>query len=166
MTTIYAQSSQSAILRSLAAQQPHPMFSRTASQVRADERKAQTMTQPQTRRPSYAEADAAVNALPVGRFALPRTVADGSGNMVNFFKVFETRNGKRIVMLIARGGMDYDEQRLSVVHQIAAARHIAEDVTSARQLYGQRTGTCGDCGRALSNEESLAYGIGPVCRNK
>jgi len=117
-------------------------------------------------RPTFAEADAAVNALPEGRYALPRTTPDGSGNMINFFKIFKTQRGNRIVMLIARGGNDYDEQRLSVEHQIAAAGHIAEDVTAARQLYGQRTGTCGDCGRALSNEESLAYGIGPICRNK
>jgi len=137
-------------------------------------RKGATVTQPQQTyrtRPTFAQADAAVDALPVGRFALPRTTPDGSGNMINFFKVFEARNRqgkitKRIVMLIARGGQDYDEQRLSVEHQIAAAGHIAEDVTAARQLYGQRTGTCGDCGRALSNEESLAYGIGPICRNK
>jgi hypothetical protein len=25
---------------------------------------------------------------------------------------------------------------------------------------------CGDCGRRLTNKESIAYGIGPICRNK
>lgn len=118
------------------------------------------------RRFSYAEADAAVAKLPVGRFALPRTTPDGSGNMVTFFKVFETRRGNRIVMLVAAGGGDYSEVRLSTAHQVAAATHIAGDVKAARQMYGRETATCGDCGRALSNDESRAYGIGPKCRNK
>lgn len=30
--------------------------------------------------------------------------------------------------------------------------------------YGQKIGSCGHCGRTLTNEESRAYGIGPVCR--
>lgn len=31
-------------------------------------------------------------------------------------------------------------------------------------LYGQKIGKCGHCGRTLTNDESRAYGIGPVCR--
>jgi hypothetical protein len=30
--------------------------------------------------------------------------------------------------------------------------------------YGQEIGVCGHCGRTLTNDESRAYGIGPVCR--
>jgi len=30
--------------------------------------------------------------------------------------------------------------------------------------YGREIGRCGHCGRTLTNEESRAYGIGPVCR--
>lgn len=32
--------------------------------------------------------------------------------------------------------------------------------------YGHKLGHCGVCGRELTNEESRAYGIGPVCREK
>jgi Family of unknown function (DUF6011) len=119
----------------------------------------------------FALADAAVAKLAPGRYALPRTTPDGSGNMVNFFKVFEARNrqgvkGNRIVMLIAKGGGDYSEIRLSVGHQIAAATHIAEDPMAAMVLYGRETATCGRCGRALSNDASRAAGIGPECAKK
>lgn len=31
-------------------------------------------------------------------------------------------------------------------------------------LYGREIGKCGHCGRTLTNDESRAYGIGPVCR--
>jgi hypothetical protein len=32
--------------------------------------------------------------------------------------------------------------------------------------YGQITGSCGACGRTLEDPESVALGIGPVCRSK
>jgi hypothetical protein len=32
--------------------------------------------------------------------------------------------------------------------------------------YGKRFGCCAMCGRELTNEESVALGIGPVCREK
>lgn len=30
--------------------------------------------------------------------------------------------------------------------------------------YGREIGKCGHCGRTLTNKESRAYGIGPICR--
>lgn len=32
--------------------------------------------------------------------------------------------------------------------------------------YGKVTGTCCNCGRLLTNEESIANGIGPICATK
>jgi hypothetical protein len=43
---------------------------------------------------------------------------------------------------------------------------IAEDSKTAMLRYGQEIGKCGACGRTLTDEESRAYGIGPVCRGK
>ena len=43
---------------------------------------------------------------------------------------------------------------------------IAIDPLSAAIRYGQKTGNCACCGRALSNAESVAFGIGPICRDK
>lgn len=40
---------------------------------------------------------------------------------------------------------------------------IAENPREAAIRYGQRTGTCACCGRALTNHASIALGIGPVC---
>lgn len=36
----------------------------------------------------------------------------------------------------------------------------------AMTRYGRELGVCGDCGRKLTNEESRAAGIGPICRAK
>lgn len=123
--------------------------------------------QGRTIRPNdYAAADAAVAKVEPGRYALPRTTPDSAGNMINFFKVFSTRRGNMIRMLVANGGGDYAEIRLSVAHQIAAATHIAKNPMAALQLYGRETATCGRCGRALSNDASRAAGIGPECAKK
>jgi hypothetical protein len=159
MTTTTAPRYRSAILNSLAAQQPHPMFRKDVPVTQQAQRSIHNGA-------TFAQADAAVAKLAPGRYALPRTTPDGSGNMINFFKVFETRKGNRIVMLIARGSGDYSEVRLSVGHQIAAAKHIAEDSMAAMVLYGRETATCGRCGRALSNDASRAAGIGPECAKK
>ena len=145
------------------------MFNRTSSQParRTSRPEVKTMSQPQTfSRTDYAAADAAVAKVAPGRYALRRSTPDSAGNMINFFKVFETRRGNMIRLLIANGGGDYSEVRLSVAHQIAAAYHIAEDAMAAMVLYGRETATCGRCGRALSNDASRAAGIGPECAKK
>lgn len=43
---------------------------------------------------------------------------------------------------------------------------IARDPKAAAMAYGKLTGTCGICGRHLEDEESVALGIGPICRGK
>ncbi len=42
---------------------------------------------------------------------------------------------------------------------------IAIDPKAASERYGQELGHCGICGRTLTDEESRAIGIGPVCRS-
>lgn len=116
---------------------------------------------------TFDEADAAVNALNEGFYALPRNTPDSGGNMVTCFKVFKTFKGKRIVQLVG-GGNDggFQEIRLGVDMQVYAAQHIAEDVEAAHILFGISTGTCGVCGRTLTNDASRAAGIGPKCSRK
>jgi Family of unknown function (DUF6011) len=42
----------------------------------------------------------------------------------------------------------------------------AADPHASARAYGQRTGTCSCCGRELTNAESIALSIGPICRDK
>ena len=42
-------------------------------------------------------------------------------------------------------------------------RTIGNDPEGAMALYGKTIGRCGKCSRTLTNEESRARGIGPVC---
>lgn len=42
----------------------------------------------------------------------------------------------------------------------------ATDPEASAKAYGQRMGKCSICGRDLTNEESISYAMGPVCREK
>lgn len=43
---------------------------------------------------------------------------------------------------------------------------IARDPKAAMLRYGMEIGSCGHCGRTLTNEDSRAAGIGPICAGK
>lgn len=43
---------------------------------------------------------------------------------------------------------------------------IAEDPLAASKAYGKELGRCGVCGRTLTDPESIAAGIGPICAAK
>lgn len=45
-------------------------------------------------------------------------------------------------------------------------QRIAESPRDAAIRYGQRTGSCACCGRALTNAASIKLGIGPICAEK
>jgi hypothetical protein len=105
--------------------------------------------------------------IPAGRYAAH--TADLSGNhtnLTNFYKVDRPTEGafagRTFVKLLAS-----DEE-----HPVRgeAAREvleiIAKDVTGYLRLYGQLIGSCGHCGRTLTDDESRAYGVGPKCRSR
>jgi hypothetical protein len=43
---------------------------------------------------------------------------------------------------------------------------VAAGIKESMLLYGKEIGKCGHCGRTLTNDESRAAGIGPVCAGK
>lgn len=46
-----------------------------------------------------------------------------------------------------------------------ALKAIVENPLEAIKAYGRLTGTCGRCSRPLTDETSVAEGIGPICAN-
>lgn len=48
----------------------------------------------------------------------------------------------------------------------AVLAKIAVDPQAALLRYGREIGSCGHCNRTLTDEESRAYGVGPVCRKR
>lgn len=53
--------------------------------------------------------------------------------------------------------------RLRAVRDLMAE---GSDVMAAAVTYGRRTGRCGVCGRELTDPDSIAAGIGPVCASR
>ena len=50
--------------------------------------------------------------------------------------------------------------------RVLLERIVEDGPKEAMLRYGQEIGSCGHCGRTLTNEESRRVGIGPVCREK
>lgn len=80
--------------------------------------------------------------------------ADGT-----IYQVFKARNGAYLLAkaLLADGSWEYKGAAGRFVK--ASERMTLDDA----KAYGKQTGRCMVCGRTLSNPESVAQGIGPVC---
>lgn len=99
--------------------------------------------------------------VPDGRYALER---DGE---VKFYRVRKVTTGRWA------GRTFVDRQAGDETHPVRYAndrakilREIAADVKAAAIRYGRELGQCSQCGRTLTNPESIALGIGPICLNK
>lgn len=109
-----------------------------------------------------------LSALPNGMYAVPGgdsrlklRVEHGEGKWAGFVFVKDGAvygEGKRYGM--QKPGQSYRGQVQD------ALRVIVADPMAASAAYGKLTETCGVCGAHLENEESVAFGIGPVCRKK
>lgn len=100
--------------------------------------------------------------VPAGRYAVT-----GNDGQTVFVKVDRPTEGQwkgRIFVKIQAG----DE--LHRTERSAADALLGKIATAGAQeamlRYGREIGSCGHCGRTLTNEESRAAGIGPVCRDK
>ena len=98
-------------------------------------------------------------SIPDGRYAIDN--ASGKGDTV-FYKVWTRRNGSRGVDLQVSD--DFIQIRSADVEGIL--KRIEKDVEGALARYGKEIGACGICGRTLTNDDSRARGIGPICADK
>lgn len=105
--------------------------------------------------------------VPAGRYAVETN--DGAVNDLAFYKVDRPTEGRWsgyvFVKMIVGGGNDVElgtgQSAKAALRKIAAA---GAEAAAAR--YGHELGECGMCGRTLTNDESRARGIGPVCATK
>lgn len=103
--------------------------------------------------------------VPAGRYAIE--TAEGATNALAFYKVDRPTEGRWAGYVFVKLIVSDDEQRMSRAAGDAILRKIAEvgaEAASAR--YGHEIGSCGICGRTLTNDESRERGIGPVCAEK
>jgi hypothetical protein len=101
--------------------------------------------------------------VPAGRYA----VETDEGHLA-FYRVDRPTEGKWAGYTFVKV---YASDELHRLPSRAAAdgvlRKIAEvGPETAMKRYGQEIGSCGHCGRTLTDETSRELGIGPVCREK
>lgn len=78
--------------------------------------------------------------------------------------IYVTRAGTYLGRITAEGG--YFATREATAEDRAEVARIGADPLAAATMHGKATGSCSCCGRALENAESVALGIGPICRAK
>jgi len=61
---------------------------------------------------------------------------------------------------------EFFKSRECTEEQVAAIVAVAGNVLEAAVAYGKVTGSCSCCGRELTDPQSVALGIGPICREK
>lgn len=104
--------------------------------------------------------------VPAGRYAILYPNAEGR-KVLKFFHVDKPTEGRWVgYTFVKEQASDdlYPVKDRARREDILAT--IAEDPREAIVRYGREIGKCGVCGRTLTEEESRAYGIGPVCRTK
>lgn len=113
-------------------------------------------------------------SMPSGRYAVkvPRGGPQENDHEWRFFLVDKPTDGKwkgyTFIKRLIGGGDNGDYRKVDMP---AASRNntlndIEADWQQAMIDFGKQSGSCGHCGRALSNEDSLARGIGPICAGK
>lgn len=103
------------------------------------------------------------DVVPAGSYAI-----DGTGSAANdvvFYEVDRPTEGRwagRVFVALVVGGRESRNVRHDQVAGILA-RIVAAGPQAAMARYGHEIGCCGVCHRHLTDDESRARGIGPVC---
>lgn len=116
-----------------------------------------------------ARAQDALRSIPKSKYAIPFAELElyvpniqSYGNDLLFFEVKEFR--KHLYMNRLRGSVGgFRRTRLRYADIISLANLIKEDPTAAAVRFGQHFGVCGRCAAQLTDAESRARFMGPVC---
>ena len=108
-----------------------------------------------------------IQSIPAGYYAIT-----GKRGEIRLYRVSVGTSGhwkgfRFIVRLIADGGHTYLETKIADRdHRDALLTYIGNHAAECSAAYGHLTTRCGLCNRVLSDTESIARGIGPICAGK
>lgn len=99
--------------------------------------------------------------VPSGRYAI------GEGDSLRFYHINKHTEGRwaGYVFVEYQAGSETWPLRNRLERERILVE-IGKDPRAASIRYGHEIGACGVCGRTLTNPESIAAGIGPVCAGK
>ena len=107
-----------------------------------------------------ANAAATLRGVPAGRYAVD---VDGK---LGFFKVDRPTEGRWQGYTFVTQQVSDAEYPVRGGRKNLVLAAVAASPQAASVRYGREIGKCGVCGRTLTNEESRAAGIGPICRGE
>lgn len=96
--------------------------------------------------------------VPAGRYAVEHE------DVLKFYRVNKPTEGKWAgftFLSVQASDEEYPIKSFDAKRTILTS--IAIDPRAASERYGRELGHCGVCGRTLTDEESRARGIGPIC---
>lgn len=113
--------------------------------------------------PTFANARALAADIPEGRYA----VRQGNGT-VKFYKLDKPTTGRwaGYVFLKVQASSEFYPVKLAAVQMAVYAAILEAGIKESSALYGHELGSCGVCGRTLTDADSIAEGIGPRCAAK
>jgi hypothetical protein len=101
--------------------------------------------------------------VPAGRYAVE---TNGDGHLA-FYRVDRPSEGRWAGYVFVKVQASDELHNIrGFAQRDTILRKIAVDPAGAARRYGLEIGSCGICGRTLTDETSRAYGLGPVCREK
>lgn len=101
--------------------------------------------------------------VPAGRYAV--TGEDGA---TKFYRVDQPTEGRwaGYTFVKVQAGDELHNVRNRQAREAVLVKIAKDGIEAAMLRYGKELGQCGHCGRTLTNEESRARGIGPICYGK
>lgn len=89
-----------------------------------------------------------------------------SNGVTRFFRIDVPTKGKWKGYTFVKRQAGDDYLPMSPGQRATILSLIEQNPEAASALYGQKIGRCGVCHRTLTDEDSRARGIGPVCADK
>lgn len=96
--------------------------------------------------------------VPAGRYAI--------GTPAKFYRVDRPTEGRWAGYTFVKVQASDEWYNVNRTAAPAILQEIAKDPQQAMKRYGLELGRCGHCGRTLTDPESIAAGIGPICAGK
>jgi hypothetical protein len=161
-TTYPASANQLKLIATLAAERKVPLPAKPATWAEAKKTIAYLIALPKPQLgsgmiPQWAD----LAGLPISKFVL----VDEAGVM-RFYELVERKGGKRYLNGLVGAPGSFARRHLSPTENNKVAKLYRLDPKAAIKAFSVHYTCCAKCGAELTDAESIATGMGPICRGQ
>jgi hypothetical protein len=117
---------------------------------------------------TYTDIQTLIKTLPNANYALPvkglGLTKTGTANNDLIFVAVKTYKGVTYLRRLHGSVGSFVRKRIDPADSLIIVKAIAENPLAAVQAFGKAYSRCGKCGAELTDEDSRAHNLGPVCR--